>query len=207
MSAGDPAGQLEWWREQLRAGSVDAAAADTGIGRSLFKLNRRREAIPYLQRAVERRPKPTDWKRLAACLEENGADEDRIWAWSGYLQLCPEDEKVRGCVLGLLITAGRLEEAAVHARILAEADPDSLPRRTTLARLLTEAGQTDQAKPGGRSRRARRSPWRRRTGWPSSPAGAGRRRAPGPGPASRWWATARRSASASACAPWPPTPR
>jgi tetratricopeptide (TPR) repeat protein len=172
--------QPDWWRARLQAGEVDAAAADNGIGRALFKLHRLEEAIPYLRRAVEGRPKPQTWGRLAACLDRHGSQADQLWAWSALLQLSPRDETARARLADLLEGAGRLAEAAQHARALAEADPPSAVRWTRLARLLTDLGDDEAAIEA----------WRKVTGLTIHTLEAddrlaqlGRRRAHGPRPA------------------------
>jgi tetratricopeptide (TPR) repeat protein len=138
--------QLECWLERLRSEPGRSARIHRKIGRVLYKLGRTEEAIPHLSQAVAVDPEDSaSWQRLAHCVDRHGSANERLWVLSAVLEFTPEDWRVRERMIAALESLGRTAEAIEHSQVLAEAHPQSLKYWSTLARLLTDADQTERA--------------------------------------------------------------
>jgi hypothetical protein len=122
---------------ELRASKVQA----------LMLLHRPGEALAEAGVVLTKRP--GDWRVLtqaAIAAQEEGQTERAIGYWRRAVQINPFVPASRVSLVGLLLRAGRLDEARDHCRKLLQLDPFNVSGRQAWIGFLLQQGKKDEAR-------------------------------------------------------------
>ncbi|MCZ6779434.1 MAG: alkaline phosphatase family protein [Acidobacteria bacterium] len=132
--------------ENFLGGFSDASSAHAARGVLAAQAGRPQEAAAYFRRALDAQPLRTEAIDALFTLESSpDGREDLTRRLYKALEIAPRSVFHLNYLAGLLVSAGRCEEARPHILAALEESPDSAPALANLAKCLVAQGQLEQA--------------------------------------------------------------